>query len=120
MSTPYQTAISALETLKDLLTPTASDTATRINLRAAKRRLAALRTRPASLENCAAIAREQQLIDTLRHRLTTAQDTAHATAQLRTALHILEHAAAALPGGPAAPEQPQPKAAPSSGMFDIA
>ena len=113
--TPYQTAISALETLKDLLTPTVADTATRVSLRTAERRLAALRERPASVENCAAITGEQQLIDILRHKLATAQGSA----QLRTALHILEHSAAALPGGPAAPAPvPQPAAAPSAGMFD--
>ncbi len=88
-----------------------ADTATRTALRTAERRLAALRERPASVENCDAIAGEQQLIDTLRHKLATAQGSA----QLRTALHILAHAAAALPGGPAAPA-PIP-AAPSAGLF---
>lgn len=109
--TPYQTAISALETLKDLLTPTVADTAIRADIAAAESRLAALRTRPASVENCDAIAGEQQLIDALRHKLATTQGSA----QLSTALHILEHAAAVLPGGPAAPA-PIP-AAPSAGLF---
>ncbi|MBR5887329.1 MAG: hypothetical protein IKZ07_03875 [Akkermansia sp.] len=108
--TPYQAAISALETLKDLLTPTVAGSATRIALRTAERRLAAMRTRPASVENCDAIAGEQQLIATLRHKLATAQDSA----QLRTALHVLRTAAAALPGAPV--HQPEP--AGSSGMFD--
>ena len=111
--TPYQTAISALETLKNLLTPTVADTATRADIAAAESRLAALRERPASVENCDTIAGEQQLIDTLRHKLTTAQGSA----QLRTALHILKHAAAALPGGPR-PLSTSPAAAGISGMFD--
>ena len=103
--TPYQTAISALETLKDLLTPTVEDTATRLALRTAECRLAALRTLPASVENCEAITGEQQLIATLRHKLATAQGSA----QLRTARRR------ALPGGPAAPA-PIP-AAPTAGLF---
>lgn len=109
--TPYQTAISALENLKALLTPTVADTSTRADIAAAEHRLAALRLRPASVENCEAITGEQQLIATLRHKLATAQGSA----QLRTALHILAHAAAALPGGPAAPA-PIP-AAPTAGLF---
>lgn len=103
--------MSALETLKALLTPTVADTATRADIVDAEHRLAALRALPASVENCAAIAGERQLIATLRHKLATAQGSA----QLRTALHILAHAAAALPGGPAAPA-PVP-AAPSAGLF---
>ena len=115
--TPYQTAISALETLKALLTPTVADTVTRADIAAVERRLAALRTLPASVENCAAIAGEQQMLATLRRQRAIAQGSVHR----RTALHILAHAAAALPGGPAAPAPvPQPAAAPSAGMFDIA
>lgn len=109
--TPYQTAMAALESLKGLLTPAVADTATRADIAAAECRLATLRTRPASEENCAAIEGEQQLIATLRHRLASAQGSA----QLCAALHILAHAAGALPGSPAAPA-PTP-AAPSAGLF---
>lgn len=94
--TPYQTAIAALDTLKALLTPAVADAATRADIAAAKKRLAQLRTRPASAENCEAITGELQLIDTLQRRL----ETAKGSAQLRTALHVLRAAAAALPGSP--------------------
>ena len=96
--TPYQAAISALDTLKSLLTPDAAEAVVRADIDEAEEHLAHLRTLPASVENCSAISHVQKDIAALRHKLTDGRSHR----ECRILLSLLERELAGLPGGPAA------------------
>lgn len=96
--TPYQTAISTLDTLKSLLTPDVTEAVVRADIDEAEEHLAHLRTLPASVANCSAISHEQKNIAALRRKLTDGQSYR----ECRILLSLLERKIVGLPGGPAA------------------